>query len=59
VPECRFFAPTGRVEFEEVEAELQKYKEDKKAKKEKKDEDEEEEDNKSHFCRYMQENSKV
>jgi hypothetical protein len=44
VPECRYFAPTGRLEFEEVEAELQKYKEEKKAKKEKKEEDEEEEE---------------
>jgi hypothetical protein len=27
VPECRYFAPTGRVEFEEVEEEIRKYKE--------------------------------
>jgi hypothetical protein len=35
VPECRYFAPTGRVEFEEVQRELQKYEEEKKTEEEK------------------------
>jgi hypothetical protein len=35
VPECRYFAPTGRVEFEEVEAQLQKYEEEKRDKRRK------------------------
>jgi hypothetical protein len=33
VPECRYFAPAGRVEFEEVEAQLQKYEEERREKK--------------------------
>ncbi len=33
VPECRYFAPNGRVEFEELEEELQKYKEERRREK--------------------------
>ncbi len=37
VPECRYFAPTGRVEFEELEERLQRYKEDREEKKNRRD----------------------